>query len=109
MNTGGVTNRIFHFANLLVGHLKGGLGQVNIIASMIFSGMSGLAAADTAGLGIVELKAMRDAGYDDDFSCAITGASSTVGPIIPPSVPLVIYGILANVSILASLSRTQEP
>jgi tripartite ATP-independent transporter DctM subunit len=99
MNTGGITNRIFRFANLLVGHLTGGLGQVNIIASMIFSGMSGLAAADTAGLGVVELKAMKDAGYDTDFSCAITGASSTIGPIIPPSVPLVIYGILSNVSI----------
>jgi tripartite ATP-independent transporter DctM subunit len=99
MNTGGITNRIFHFANLLVGHLRGGLGQVNIIASMIFSGMSGLAAADTAGLGMVEIKAMKDAGYDLDFSCAITGASATIGPIIPPSVPLVIYGILANVSI----------
>ena len=99
MNTGGITNRIFHFANLLVGHLRGGMGQVNIIASMIFSGMSGLAAADTAGLGIVEIKAMKDAGYDPDFSCAVTGASSTIGPIVPPSVPLVIYGILANVSI----------
>lgn len=66
---------------------------------MIFAGTSGLAVADTAGLGIVEIKAMRDAGYDDDFSAAITGASSTVGPIIPPSVPLVIYGILANTSI----------
>lgn len=99
MNTSGITNRIFHFANLLVGHLRGGMGQVNIIASMIFSGMSGLAAADTAGLGIVEIKAMKDAGYDSDFSCAVTGASSTIGPIVPPSVPLVIYGILANVSI----------
>ncbi|MEN8246835.1 MAG: TRAP transporter large permease [Thermodesulfobacteriota bacterium] len=99
MNTSGITDRIFHFANLLVGHLRGGMGQVNILASMIFSGMSGLAAADTAGLGVVEIKAMRDAGYDSDFSCAVTGASSTIGPIVPPSVPLVIYGILANVSI----------
>lgn len=99
MNTGGITDRIFRFANLLVGHWKGGLGQVNVLASMIFAGTSGLAVADTAGLGIVEIKAMRDAGYDDDFSCAITGASSTVGPIIPPSVPLVIYGILASTSI----------
>ena len=99
MNTGGITNRIFRFANLLVGHWRGGLGQVNILASMIFAGTSGLAVADTAGLGIVEIKAMRDAGYDDDFSAAITGASSTIGPIIPPSVPLVIYGILANASI----------
>jgi len=99
MNTSGITNRIFHFANLLVGHLRGGLGQVNVIASMIFSGMSGLAAADTAGLGMVEIKAMNDAGYDRDFSCAITGASATIGPIVPPSVPLVMYGILANVSV----------
>ncbi|MGQ9623562.1 MAG: TRAP transporter large permease, partial [Candidatus Caldatribacteriaceae bacterium] len=99
MNTGGITDRIFRFANLLVGHWRGGLGQVNVLASMIFAGTSGLAVADTAGLGIVEIKAMRDAGYDDDFSAAITGASSTVGPIIPPSVPLVIYGILANASI----------
>jgi tripartite ATP-independent transporter DctM subunit len=99
MNTGGITQRIFIFANLLVGRLKGGLGQVNIVASMIFAGMSGLAAADTAGLGMVEIKAMKDAGYDLDFSCAVTGASATVGPIIPPSVPLVIYGVLANVSI----------
>jgi tripartite ATP-independent transporter DctM subunit len=99
MNTGGITDRIFRFANLLVGHWRGGLGQVNVLASMIFAGTSGLAVADTAGLGLVEIKAMRDAGYDDDFSCAITGASSTVGPIIPPSVPLVIYGILASASI----------
>jgi len=99
MNTGGITRRIFKFAEMLVGHLPGGLGQVNVVASMIFSGMSGLAAADTAGLGLVEIKAMRDAGYDDDFSCAITGASSTIGPIIPPSVPLVIYGILSTTSI----------
>lgn len=99
MNTGGITQRIFVFANMLVGRLRGGLGQVNIVASMIFAGMSGLAAADTAGLGIVELKAMKDAGYDMEFACAVTGASATVGPIIPPSVPLVIYGVLANVSI----------
>ena len=99
MNTGGITQRIFVFANMLVGRLRGGLGQVNIVASMIFAGMSGLAAADTAGLGIVEIKAMKDAGYDMEFSCAVTGASATVGPIIPPSVPLVIYGVLANVSI----------
>uniref|UniRef100_A0A7V4TGY4 TRAP transporter large permease n=1 Tax=Candidatus Caldatribacterium saccharofermentans TaxID=1454753 RepID=A0A7V4TGY4_9BACT len=99
MNAGGITQRIFRFARMLVGHWSGGLGQVNILASMIFAGMSGLATADTAGLGIVELKAMREAGYDDEFSCAITGASATVGPIIPPSVPLVVYGILASASI----------
>lgn len=99
MNAGGITQRIFRFARCLVGHWSGGLGQVNILASMIFAGMSGLATADTAGLGVVELKAMREAGYDDEFSCAITGASATVGPIIPPSVPLVVYGILASASI----------
>lgn len=99
MNVGGITNRIFRFARCLVGHWSGGLGQVNILASMIFAGMSGLATADTAGLGVVELKAMREAGYDDEFSCAVTGASATVGPIIPPSVPLVVYGILASASI----------
>lgn len=99
MNTSGITERIFNFASLLVGRLRGGLGQVNIVDSMIVSGMTGLAVADTAGMGAVEIKAMRDAGYDADFSCAITGASATVGPIIPPSVPLVIYGVLANVSI----------
>ncbi len=99
MNTGGITNRIFKFANVLVGHLKGGLGHVNIVASVIFAGMTGTAVSDAAGLGSIEIKAMTDAGYDAEFSCAITGASSTIGPIIPPSVPLVIYGILASVSI----------
>ncbi|MBA7498431.1 Sialic acid TRAP transporter large permease protein SiaM [subsurface metagenome] len=99
MNTGGITQRIFKFANVMVGHLRGGLGHVNIVASIIFAGMTGTAVSDAAGLGTVEIKAMTDAGYDKEFSCAITGASSTIGPIIPPSVPLVIYGILASVSI----------
>ena len=99
MNTGGITQRIFKFANVMVGHLRGGLGHVNILASVIFAGMTGTAVSDAAGLGTVEIKAMTDAGYDKEFSCAITGASSTIGPIIPPSVPLVIYGILASVSI----------
>jgi len=99
MNTGGVTKRIFKFANVMVGHLRGGLAYVNIVASIIFAGMTGTAVSDAAGLGVVEIKAMTDAGYDKEFSCAITGASSTIGPIIPPSVPLVVYGILASVSI----------
>lgn len=99
MNTGGITQRIFKFANVMVGHLRGGLGHVNIVASIIFAGMTGTAVSDAAGLGTVEIQAMTDAGYDKEFSCAITGASSTIGPIIPPSVPLVIYGILASVSI----------
>ena len=99
MNTTGVTRRIFNFSDSLVGHIKGGLGHVNIIASIIFSGMSGAAVADAGGLGAIEVKAMRDAGYDDDFSLAITASSSIIGPIIPPSVPAVIYGAMAGVSI----------
>ncbi len=99
MNTGGITDRIFRFAKALVGHIWGGLGQVNIIASMIFSGMSGAAVADAAGLGMIEMKAMRDNGYDLKFSAAITAASSTIGPVIPPSIPFVIYGHLTGVSV----------
>jgi tripartite ATP-independent transporter DctM subunit len=99
MNTGGITDRIFRFARALVGHIWGGLGQVNVIASLIFSGMSGAAVADAAGLGQVEMKAMKDNGYDWRFSAAITAASSTIGPVIPPSIPLVIYGYLTEVSV----------
>jgi len=99
MNEGGMTDKIFKFANCLVGHWRGGMGHVNILASMIFAGMTGTAVADAAGLGSIELKAMRGAGYDDDFSIAITGASATIGPIIPPSLPLVMYGILSGTSI----------
>jgi len=99
MNRGGITDKIFNFANTLVGHFRGGLGHVNVIASLIFSGMSGAAAADVGGLGIIELKAMRDRGYDDGFSVGITAASSIIGPIFPPSLPAVIYGALANVSV----------
>lgn len=92
MNFSGVTNRIFKFADVLVGWMRGGLGHANIIASVIFAGMSGAAVADAGGLGTIEIEAMRKAGYDDDFSCAITAASSTIGPIIPPSLPMIIYG-----------------
>lgn len=99
MNTGGITERIFRFARALVGHIWGGLGQVNVIASMIFSGMSGAAVADAAGLGMIEMKAMKDNGYDWRFSAAITAASSTIGPVIPPSIPLVIYGHLTELSV----------
>ncbi len=99
MNTGGITERLFRFARALVGHIWGGLGQVNVIASMIFSGMSGAAVADAAGLGMIEMKAMKDNGYDWRFSAAITAASSTIGPVIPPSIPLVIYGYLTEVSV----------
>ena len=99
MNTGGITEKIFDFADKLVGHITGGLGHANILASIIFSGMSGTAIADAGGLGAIELKAMRDAGYDEDFSLAITGASSIIGPIIPPSVPAVLYAVLAGASV----------
>ena len=99
MNSGGITRRIFDFANKCVGHVTGGLGHANILASVIFSGMSGTAIADAGGLGAIELKAMKDAGYDEDFSLAITGASSIIGPIIPPSVPAVVFGVIAGVSI----------
>ncbi len=99
MNTGGITERIFGVANAAVGHIRGGLGHVNVLASMIFAGMSGSATADAAGLGSVEIKAMTDAGYDRDYSVAITGASALIGPIIPPSIPMVLYGILAEVSV----------
>lgn len=99
MNTGGVTRRIFDFAEALIGWVPGGLGHVNVMASMIFAGMSGSAVADIGGLGAVEIKGMREKGYDDDFSAAITIASSTIGPIIPPSAPLVLYAVMANESV----------
>lgn len=99
MNSSGITTRIFDFAKAVVGWMHGGLGHVNIGASIIFAGMSGAAVADAGGLGTIEIKAMRDAGYDDDFSVGITAASSTIGPIIPPSLPLVIYGVMASASI----------
>ena len=99
MNTGGITERIFRFANACVGHIRGGLGQVNVVASLIFSGMSGAAVADAAGLGQVELKAMEDRGYDPEFSAAITAASSTIGPVFPPSIPFVLYSSITGVSV----------
>jgi len=99
MNSAGITERIYAFAVALVGWLKGGLGHVNVVGSVIFAGMSGTAVADAGGLGNIEIKAMRDHGYDVDFAVGITGASSTIGPIIPPSLPMVIYGVMANASI----------
>ncbi|HEX6013767.1 MAG TPA: TRAP transporter large permease [Geminicoccaceae bacterium] len=99
MNTAGITNRIYDFAKALVGWMQGGLGQVNIGGSVIFAGMSGTAVADAGGLGTIEIKAMRDHGYDPDFAVGVTAASSTIGPIIPPSLPMVIYGVMANASI----------
>jgi tripartite ATP-independent transporter DctM subunit len=99
MNSAGITNRIFDFAVALAGWTRGGLAHVNIIASVIFAGMSGTAIADAAGLGTIEIKAMKDHGYNTEFSVGVTAASSTLGPIIPPSLPFVIYGMMANVSI----------
>ncbi|TCT02970.1 TRAP transporter large permease [Aquabacter spiritensis] len=99
MNIAGVTGRIYAFAVALVGWMRGGLGQVNIVGSVIFSGMSGTAIADAAGLGTIEIKAMKDHGYSTEFAVGVTAASATLGPIIPPSLPFVIYGMLANVSI----------
>jgi len=99
MNSAGITNRIYDFAVAAVGWLKGGLGHVNVVGSVIFAGMSGTAVADAGGLGTIEIKAMRDHGYKTDFAVGITAASSTIGPIIPPSLPMVIFGVMANVSI----------
>ncbi|MDI3548302.1 MAG: hypothetical protein PWR10_1954 [Halanaerobiales bacterium] len=99
MNEGMITERIFNFANRLVGSLRGGMAHVNVVASVIFSGMTGSAVADASGLGLLELKAMDDAGFDKPFSCAVTSASATIGPIIPPSIPMVIYSMLSGASI----------
>ncbi|MFP4261872.1 MAG: TRAP transporter large permease subunit [Halomonas sp.] len=99
MNNGGITTRIFDFAKALMGWMRGGLGHVNVGASIVFSGMPGAAVADAGGLGTIEIKAMRDAGYDQQFAVGITAASSTIGPIIPPSLPMVIYGVMASVSV----------
>lgn len=98
MNQGSVTRRIFNFAKVCVGNHRGGLGYVNIFASLIFSGMSGSALADVGGLGQIEIKAMRDAGYDDNFTFGVTGASGTIGPIIPPSIPFAVFAGYAGVS-----------
>lgn len=99
MNSAGITNRIYDFALALVGWLKGGLGHVNVVGSVVFAGMSGTAVADAGGLGTIEIKAMQDHGYPTEFAVGITAASSTLGPIIPPSLPMVIYGVQANASI----------
>jgi tripartite ATP-independent transporter DctM subunit len=99
MNTAGITRRLFDFADCLAGHMTGGLGHVNVLASMIFAGMSGSAVADAAGLGTIEIEAMTKRHYDVDFSAGITAASATVGPIIPPSIIFIIYGVLAEASI----------
>lgn len=98
MNTSGITDRIFDFSKKLVGYIPGGLAHVNVLASLIFSGCSGSALADVGGLGSMEMKAMTDAGYKKDFSAAVTIASATIGPIFPPSVPLIIFGAVTETS-----------
>ena len=99
MNSAGITTRIFNFALAMVGHYTGGMGHVNIAASLIFSGMSGSALADAGGLGQLEIKAMRDAGYEDGLCGGITAASCIFGPLVPPSIAMIIYGVIADVSI----------
>ena len=99
MNSAGITNRIYDFSVALCGWMKGGLAHVNIVGSVIFAGMSGTAIADAAGLGTIEIKAMKDHGYSTEFAVGVTAASATLGPILPPSLPFVIYGMMANVSI----------
>ncbi|MCB1714628.1 MAG: TRAP transporter large permease [Candidatus Competibacteraceae bacterium] len=99
MNFAGITDRIFRLAKSMVGAISGGLAYVNVLASMLFAGMSGSAVADAGGLGRIEIKAMKDDGYEVDFAAALTAASSTIGPIIPPSISFVIYGLTAGVSI----------
>jgi tripartite ATP-independent transporter DctM subunit len=99
MNSTGITSRIFNFANAAVGYCPGGLAHANIFASLIFSGMSGTAVSDAAGLGQIELKAMKDSGYDLEFSVGVTAASATIGPIFPPSVPMVVYSLISGASV----------
>jgi tripartite ATP-independent transporter DctM subunit len=99
MNLGGITDRIYTFCSVLIGHVRGGLAHVNIMGSMIFAGMTGSAVSDAVGLGQMEIKAMTDQGYDRKFAAATTAASATIGPIIPPSIPMVLYGVLGNVSV----------
>ena len=99
MNATGVTEKLFDFADCLVGHIRGGLAHVNILASLFFSGVSGSAAADAAGLGNIEIKAMTEKRFDKEFAVGITAASSIIGPIFPPSGPMLVFGTLASISV----------
>lgn len=99
MNSAGITNRIYNWALGIVGWMRGGLGHVNVVGSVVFAGMSGTAIADAAGLGTIEIRAMTEHGYSKEFSVGVTAASATLGPIIPPSLPFVIYALFANVSV----------
>ena len=99
MNTAGITRRIFDLCLAFIGHLRGGLAYVNVVASMIFAGITGSSVADVAGLGAVEIKAMKEEGYDAGYSAAITAASSCIGPIVPPSIIMIVIGVMTEVSI----------
>jgi len=99
MNAGKITEKIFDACKELVGWIPGGLGHANVVASIVFAGMSGSAVADAGGLGAIEMEAMKSNGYDEEFSGAVTAASSVIGPIFPPSIPLIIYGSVASVSV----------
>lgn len=99
MNAGGITKRLINFCNILLGYVRGGLALVNVVASMFFAGITGAAVADTSALGSILIPGMIEEKYDRDFSAAVTAASSTVGPIIPPSIPLVILGTVGELSI----------
>jgi tripartite ATP-independent transporter DctM subunit len=99
MNYGGVTTRIFNFANACVGHIKGGLAHVNVLASIIFAGMSGAAVADAGGLGAIEIRAMKERGYGEQVTIGVTAASSLIGPIIPPSMIMVVYSVASSSSL----------
>jgi tripartite ATP-independent transporter DctM subunit len=103
MNLSGITDRIFRFAYTLVGRIPGGLAQVNVFGSLIFSGMSGAALADIGGLGRIEIDAMKKRGFDPSFAGTVTAASATLGPIFPPSIPLIVYGSVTSVSIVQLL------
>jgi len=99
MSTGGMTRRLVSFCNILVGSFRGGLAYINVVISMFFAGITGAAVADTSAIGSILIPAMKKDGYDTDFSAAVTATSSTIGPIIPPSIPFIIYGVLGEVSI----------
>ena len=99
MNSGRISEEMFRFARSIVGHIRGGLGHVNVVASLIFAGMSGSITADTAGLGKIEIPMMTKAGYDTKFAVAVTGASSIIGPIMPPSIQMILYGMIAEQSV----------
>ena len=99
LNESDITDRMFSFCNGLLGRLKGGTAQVNVFISLIFSGMTGSAVADASGIGVMEIEQMKAEGYDAPFSCAITAASATIGPIFPPSIPMVVYAMLSGASV----------